>query len=325
MSEQDRAIVKRDLNSIINRVNCYLDGSDLDKIQDVITRLGRGNTLPHWFDNLKVNGTLPNADGKTVGSIIEMLLCADLEINSLRSSDLIPLKINPAKGVDIPGLDVGIKSPSENWCTSEPFTSAYGRLLGSDYDVICIITNYQTAKKVTPLRLKIINHSYFKSTEIADKNLCLKAQKLREVISDVGEANAKKGLRFLAHVIQSDWLGKSLASLYSVINSEEKVCAEIKSICADGQKKMSKGAQNISEEDVRLLNDLVEKKPIKEALINLSDTWVNENSPELAVIPNSYYWNKFLNSPLDGKLGVSFALQWRYNFGVSFREGQSGN
>ena len=88
---------------------------------------------------------------------------------------------------------------------------------------------------------------------------------------------------------------------------------------------MSKGAQNISEEDVRLLNDLVEKKPIKEALINLSDTWVNENSPELAVIPNSYYWNKFLNSPLDGKLGVSFALQWRYNFGVSFREGQSGN
>lgn len=35
-------------------------------------------------------------------------------------------------------------------------------------------------------------------------------------------------------------------------------------------------------------------------------------------IANDDEWNRFLASPLDGKIGMSLALQWRYNFGSLF-------
>ena len=36
-------------------------------------------------------------------------------------------------------------------------------------------------------------------------------------------------------------------------------------------------------------------------------------------MPNDNEWVRFLKSPLDGKIGMSFALQWRYSFGSFFR------
>jgi len=314
-----RTVVKNNLPRIVERMNLYLNGENLNTLKKTITRLGRGGILPEWYNLLNKDGSLPNADGKTVGSILEMLFCADVEINVLKNESCIPLKINPAKGVDIPGLDIGIKSPSENWCTSEPFTSAYERILGTDYDVIAVITNYQTAKKSNPMSLNIIKHAYFNASEIADKNLCEKAIVLKECFEELGEANIKKGVRFLAHVIQSNWFGSSLAKIFVNLNNDKKLRDDIKKIVDKAKKKLKNGDNNIQSDDVSSINDLLSKKPIKEAFINLCDSWVNEHSSELAIIPNSYYWNKFMTSPLDGKLGVSFALQWRYNFGVFFR------
>lgn len=35
--------------------------------------------MPHWYTELEKTGTLPNLDGKTIGSVIEMLLVAAAE------------------------------------------------------------------------------------------------------------------------------------------------------------------------------------------------------------------------------------------------------
>ncbi|HUY90148.1 MAG TPA: hypothetical protein VMV10_15530 [Pirellulales bacterium] len=119
-------------------------------------RIGRGGVLPHWYKNLKKKGDLPNLDGKTIGSVIEMLLVGVLETSTFRGLEIPALRINPARGIDLPDLDLGVKSPSENYCTSEPFFSAYERLLGSEYDILVLLTDYQTAKKSPPLKLQII-------------------------------------------------------------------------------------------------------------------------------------------------------------------------
>src|SRR2546425_1101937 len=136
IKQQRRQLVRDDLAGIVKRVNQHLLGENLSSIEPILTRLGRNSELPYWYPQLGKSGTLPNLDGKTVGSIIEMLIVADIEKNVLRGKLATTLSINPAKGVDVPDLDLGIKSPSENWCTSEPFSNAYERLLGTEYDVV---------------------------------------------------------------------------------------------------------------------------------------------------------------------------------------------
>ncbi|MEK7854621.1 MAG: hypothetical protein AAB288_00910, partial [Acidobacteriota bacterium] len=178
--EQLRTLLQKNLSDAIKRVNKALTGSGISALEPVLARIGRGQQLPHWYEGLKKNHVLPNLDGKTVGSVVEMILVGVLETHTFKGTGAPPLKINPAKGVDLPDLDLGVKSPSENFCTSEPFFSAYERLLGSDHDVLVLLTDYQVAKKKPPLRLQIINYRYLKKSEIADKNLCRIARQHRE-------------------------------------------------------------------------------------------------------------------------------------------------
>ena len=73
-ADQLREQVRMNLDSLIQAVNQSLQGKGLNKLEPVLKRIGRGGVLPHWFDTLKKNGTLPNLDGKTIGSVVEMLL-----------------------------------------------------------------------------------------------------------------------------------------------------------------------------------------------------------------------------------------------------------
>jgi hypothetical protein len=63
----------------VTSVNTVLDGKDVVKLEKVLKRIGRDGNLPHWYVALKKDGTLPNMGGKTVGSVIEMLLVGVLE------------------------------------------------------------------------------------------------------------------------------------------------------------------------------------------------------------------------------------------------------
>lgn len=313
-----RSALAADLENIVGRMNGYLEGAGLDSIEPVLQRLGRNGRLPHWYVGLRDNKVLPNLDGKTVGSVVEMLLAADVEVHVLGARK-VQLRINPASGVDLPDLDLGIKSPSENWCTSEPFTHAYERLLGSEYDVLALITNYQTAKKKPPLRLQIIRSRMLTRSQVADKGLCEKAQYLRSCLDFVEEPSAQKALRFLAYVNQSDWMAKVLVRAIGLLRDEKQLRTHLTESLERFPKDAAKSRSELNPEYETRLQSALNETPLWKAVINAADDWVIESWRNTAQLPSHHDWERFQMSALDGRLGVSFALQWRYNFGVLFK------
>lgn len=314
-----RQLVRQNLDRIVSRVNRYLEGRDLGSIEPILTRLGRNAKLPYWYPNLLKNGTLPNLDGKTVGSIIEMLFVAEIEKNVLRGKLATTLTINPAKGVDVPDLDLGIKSPSENWCTSEPFSNAYERLLGTEYDVLAVITNYQDAKRKPPLKIQLIRHHYFEGHEVADKGLCRRAKKIRQHVLEFGDAPARKVFKFLAFAVQSEWLCKVLLELITSLDNPETLPAILDKALPKFDRDTRKARVPLPLEEKTFLESLRKRRPLDRAVIEAADDWLVGRWQEAARLPNDNEWGRLQRSPLDGQLGVSFALQWRYNFGVFFR------
>jgi hypothetical protein len=148
---ESQNLIRTRLKDIATAVNQALKGGDaLEAVKIPLSRLGRGGQLPHWYSTLHADGTLPNLDGKSLGSVLEMVFVAVIEKKFLYASPLVPLRINPARGIDIPSLGLGVKSPSENFCTSEPFFSAYERLIGNEHDAIILLTDYQQKKKHPP-------------------------------------------------------------------------------------------------------------------------------------------------------------------------------
>lgn len=70
--------ISTNLELIQTSLNHYLAGNDLHELEIILTRLGRGGKLPHWYEGL-TKQSLPNYDGKTIGSIVEMMLLATIE------------------------------------------------------------------------------------------------------------------------------------------------------------------------------------------------------------------------------------------------------
>tara|TARA_Y100001933_G_C18992753_1_gene561261 strand:+ start:1339 stop:2331 length:993 start_codon:yes stop_codon:yes gene_type:complete len=323
--EDLRKIIQDNLGGITEKLNCYLRGENVHEIKSVLTRLGRGGKLPYWYDLLESGQSMPNLDGKTIGSVIEMTLVGTLEKHIFKELGVPPLDINPAKGVDIPFINLGIKSPSENYCTSEPFFSAYERLLGNEHDALILLTDYQTAKKnPPPIRIQIIQQSYLKGSEIADKNLCEVALKNRELLLKHSEAYCKKFVQFLAHVIQSDWRGKQLLSLLDALALGEKALDNElekieKSFASKTKSDLLKGLTPLDAKEIECFRRIKSSSPKIDAIINACNDWVIDTHKDFGRMPNDNEWQRFLSSPLDGKIGMSFALQWRYNFGHVFK------
>jgi hypothetical protein len=317
-----RQIVQSQLDPTISRVNAALRGEELDQLESVLGRLGRGGQLPHWYARLRKNHTLPNLDGKTIASVVEMILVAVLETFTLAGTDAIPLHLTAARGVDLPDLDLSVKSPSENYCTSEPFFSAYERLIGSEYDALVLLTDYQTAKKKPPLRLQIIDHRYLKTSQIADEGLCRIARKHRDWLVRENLAWAQKVIRFLAFVNQSDWRAKYLLRLVEAMPNEKeirKLLAQArKDFTAQNERRSARGHPLLPEADLEALSRIETIQPLYLGVIDAADNWVVEVRKDLGRAPNENEWQRFLASPLDGLIGMSFALQWRYNFGKLF-------
>jgi hypothetical protein len=323
-SAELREKVKNSLPEVVDKLNEYLRGENVSEIKDILQRVGRGGKLPHWYE-LLVNGrSMPNLDGKTIGSVIEMTLLGVLEKHTLAEFNIPPLAVNPAKGVDIPLLDLGVKSPSENFCTSEPFFSAYERLLGNESDAIVLLTDYQTAKKnPPPVKIQIIKAAYMTGSQIADRTLCSIALKNREKLFDENQALCKKMFQFLCHLNQQDWRAKALLSLVDIlydddhainnridelkIHFDRKVAADIK-----------KGVEPIAIDEFDKVNIIKISNTKVSAIINACNDWVIDIHKDFARPPNDNEWQRFLRSPLDGQIGLSFALQWRYNFGNLF-------
>jgi len=320
-----QAKLQTTLDSTMAHVNAVLRGEGVRALEPVLSRIGRGQQLPHWYEALKTTQGLPNSDGKTIGSIVEMLLVAVLETFTFKGMNPPPLRISPARGVDFPDLDLGIKSPSENYCTSEPFFSAYERLLGSDHDVLVLITNYQDTKKTSPLRLQLIRWKYLKRTQIADHNLCRIARKHRSWLLAADEARAKRVIRFLAYVNQSDWRAKRILSLIDNLDDEARIRSLVQKAETEFERtnrdRLRRDKIPIPDSDIAALRGVLEITPLYLGVIDAAESWVVDVRKETARAPSGTEWSSFLTGPLDGQIGMSLALQWRYNFGPLFGVG----
>lgn len=319
-----RNLLRERLDQTIVELNHALQGVNLERLEPVLLRLGRSQTLPHWYEQLRDQQTLPNLDGKTVGSVIEMLFVAVLETVILQDIKIPQLRLNPARGVDIPDLDLGIKAPSQNYATSEPFLSAYERLLGSEYDALIVLTDYQKRKLHPPLKLQVIQWHYFLNTELADFALTAIARKHRDWLLIQSEAWTQKIFRFLAYINQSDWRAKHLLRIIDAIQEADRIQELVLEAEIDFRKKNEQRARKdkdaIPEREIESLLSIAKAQPITLGIIDAADNWVVENYKDFARLPNENEWNRLLVSPLNGQIGMSFALQWRYNFAKVFRD-----
>jgi hypothetical protein len=292
----------------------------------VLARVARGGQLPHWFQELKRSQTLPSPQGKAIASAVEMLLVAVLETTTFAGLGLPPLRLKPARGVDLPDLDLGVKSPSENYCTSEPFFSPYERLLGSEFDAVVLLTDLQEAKRRSPLKLQIIRWRFLAHTQLADEGLCAVAGKHRSWLLSHNEPWAQKVFRFLAFVNQSDWRARRLLELVDHLQDEGEIRAEIQSAEADFQAKNAQRSRQdvlpIPDSEMEALRRVGSIQPLHLGVIDAADNWVVEVQKDLGRFPNDNEWQRFLSSPLNGVIGMSFALQWRYNFAKLFGAAQ---
>ena len=269
-----RKQLRTNLKVVLDATNRALGGKrTLIELRPILERLGRGNVVPHWYAQLAKNGTLPNLDGKTIGSVIEMLFVAVLEKHVFKNN--FHLHINPASGVDLPDLDLGVKSPSKNYCTSEPFFSAYERLLGSEYDIVALLTDYQTSKLHPPLRLRIIRSSYLFGHEVADKSLCSIARQHREWIVSDSEPRAKKLMRFLAYANQSDWTARWLLKLVGHLQDERRIKSTIvqavKHFKITNTKRQNDGKDTLSNECLRNVTEIEKVRPLHIGIIDAVD------------------------------------------------------
>jgi hypothetical protein len=74
----------------------------------------------------------------------------------------------------------------------------------------------------------------------------------------------------------------------------------------------------IPDADLDAINRIRTVTPTHVAVVEAADNWVVDVLKEAARFPNENERRRFQKSPLDGQIGMSFALQWRYNFGSLF-------
>ena len=281
-----------------------------------------GQSWREWAGAAKC--PIGSLDPKSVGSVIEMLVIGVLEVHILAEIGALRLRLNPAHGVDLPDLGLGIKSPSKNHYTSEPFLSAYQRLYGSEYDNLVLLTDYQTAKKRTPFRLQIIEWKYVTKSQLADAKLCRIARKHRESLLETegGEPDAKRMFKFLAYVNQRDWLGARLLSLVDALDDPSAVRKLIEraeaSFARTNVAREKKSEVLIPYTSIQALRAILSASPLLVAILHAAENWVVDRLNDTARGPSPNEWERLRTGPLDGGITMSFALQWRYNFGGLF-------
>lgn len=318
-----RDLVKFHVEDVKNHLNLALKGKNLNDIESILVRMHTPHDLPSWFTYLKEHKGLPYGDGKTIGSIVEKLLVCIIERYVLEPISPLNLSVNPARGVDVPELNLGIKSPSENMCTSEPYFSAYERLLGNEFDVLVLLTNFQSVKDSRPIPLQIESIKYLDHTEVADKNLCDTARKIRDILAD-DEGSLQKVVRFLAYINQSDWEGHRILEIINQVLVEGRDLHRVmlmvtRKFTIDNRRLEREGKPILDKEILKRLKNIEAITPSHIGIIKAADDWVIKNQKDNGRFPNENEWRRFLHSPLNGKISMSFALQWRYNFGPIFR------
>ena len=82
--------------------------------------------------------------------------------------------------------------------------------------------------------------------------------------------------------------------------------------------RLKKDKLPIPDADLDALKSILTVSPLHLGIVDAADNWVVEVRKDTARAPNDNEWQRLLTGPLDGLIGMSLALQWRYNFGPLF-------
>ena len=262
---------------------------------------------------LNLDGLAKNLKGLGGGKVwimgtAQQTLAADDPRAALNSPELYKLSARFPIQIDLEASDI------REIC--------YERLLGNEHDAVILLTDYQEQKKKPPLRIQVINQAYLKGSQIADSGLCKVAKRCRDRLLASNPSELKKIMRFLAFVNQSDRETKMLLGLLSSDFDDTSLKAAVKRAVVEFDKSNAsrdkKGQELFPLECRERVSDILQVTPHWQGLINAVDNWVIETQKDAGRFPNDSEWNRFTVSPLDGRIGMSLALQWRYNFGPLF-------
>ena len=297
-------------------MNAALRGEGLEKLEPILTRLGRGGQLPQpgrADDDPDAPQSRRQDHWHHCG---DAALVAVLETSIFVSKGIAPWRINPARGIDLPDLDLGVKSPSENYCTS--VVLADERLLGSEFDAVVLLTDYQQAKKNPPLKLQIIQWRYLTKTQIADQGLCRLALKHRDWLVVLNDARAKKFFRFLAYVNQGDWRARRLLTLLDNLQNEADLRTAVdridRAFTADNKHRSTPPKRSrrpwkpkalIPDEEMQPIRDILRITPLHVGVLDAADNWVIDHHAVAARLPNENEWQRLLVSPRNGEIGMT--------------------
>jgi hypothetical protein len=163
---------------------------------------------------------------------------------------------------------------------------------------------------------------YLNKTQLADESLCRIAKKHRPTLLASSEARTQRLFRFLAYVNQSDWLGKKLVSILNHMDEpkllKELIEAAEQDFLRTNRRREKKFQEPLPDASLDAVRTIGKSTPSLLAITDATDNWVTETLKEAGRLPNDNEWFRLRTGPLDGKIGMSFALQWRYNFGRMF-------
>jgi hypothetical protein len=91
-----------------------------------------------------------------------------------------------------------------------------------------------------------------------------------------------------------------------------------KEFARTNKQRLKKDRPPIPDADLEALKAILGVNPLHLGIVDAADNWVVEVRKDTARAPNENEWTRLLASPLDGLIGMSLALQWRYNFGPLF-------
>ncbi len=179
------------------------------------------------------------------------------------------------------------------------------------------------------MKLQILEWRYLLKTQIADRNLCITAKKVRKFFAGKNDSQMKRVFRFLAFVNQSDWRASRLLALIDAIGNENQIQAAIKMSVPDFTRRNKlrerKSAPLLPDSDLDAIMRVAHVSPLHLGIIDAADNWVADVQKDMGRLPNENEWQRLLASPLDGVIGMSLALQWRYNFGPLFGKESDNN
>jgi hypothetical protein len=74
---------------------------------------------------------------------------------------------------------------------------------------------------------------------------------------------------------------------------------------------LRKGSEPLPDTDLTSIQRVSRIAPLRAGVIDEVDSWVMENLKDAARAPSENEWRRLKHGPLDGKIGMSFAVQLR--------------